>query len=44
MNVDLEIEIKNGRVTLKGKTYDELNHDEKQVMDGLLKDLKTEKA
>lgn len=44
VKINLNIEIKNGRVTLKGKTYNELNDDEKIVMDELLKDHKTETA
>lgn len=35
--IDLSIEITNGRVTLRNKTYNELNEREKLVMNGLLK-------
>lgn len=42
MIIDLDIEIIGGRVTLKGKTYAELNPDEKIIMDGLLKKYKLE--
>lgn len=41
MKIDLELEVVNGRLTLIGKTYDELNEYEKFVMNGLLKEYKT---
>ena len=40
--IELDIKIVQGRITLVGKTYQELNPDEKKVMDGLIKDKKLE--
>ncbi len=41
MKIDLELEIKNGRVVLENKTYEELNKDEKELMDLMLKNEKS---
>lgn len=40
--IELDIKVEKGRVTLKGKRYDELSPDEQMLMDGLLKGLKSE--
>jgi len=42
VEVNLNIKIQNGRVTLKGKTYNQLNDDEKLIMGDLIKELKSE--
>ncbi len=40
MKVDLSLEVNKGRITLKGKTYNDLNTREKIIMNGLIKHYK----
>lgn len=42
MNLKIEVEITMGRVTMNGKTYQELSDTEKLFMNDLLKTLKLE--
>lgn len=40
MKIDLEIEVKNGRLLLNNKPYSQLNDHEKEVVNGAIKKMK----
>jgi len=37
-----DIKVINGKVTLNGKTYDEMDYDEKEFLDGMFREIKFE--